>query len=129
MSEHFGEGNPVIKRAGFRIYILQWAMVFILSAGWWGIMYPNFSMTEDVLSVEGDEPDDDGKDRNRTEVFFDMLEAEPGQIHVKSRLLETICEIRGNHNGSDKGSKGNSERMPGGTISGHAKSEDRESKM
>lgn len=128
MSDHFVGGNPVIKRAGFRIYILQWAMIFTLSAGWWGIMYPNFSMTEDVVSVEEDTPAGGGKDRSRTELFFDMLEAEPGQIHVKSRLLETICEIRGNDNGSDKGSKGNSERMPDGTVSGYARSEGRESK-
>ena len=130
MSDHFGGGNPVIKRAGFGIYILQWTMVFILSAGWWGILYPDFSMTEDVVSVEEDTSGDSGnqKDRSRTELFFDMLEAEPGQIHVKSRLLETICGIRGNNDGSDKGSdkgsKENAGAMSDGTVSGYAEAEE-----
>ena len=94
-------------------------MVFILSAGWWGILYPDFSMTEDVVSVEEDTSGDSGnqKDRSRTELFFDMLEAEPGQIHVKSRLLETICEIRGSNDGSDKGSdKGSKENAGEQTV-------------
>lgn len=117
MTDYFGGGNPVIKRAGFGIYILQWTMVFILSAGWWGILYPDFSMTEDVFSVEGDTSGGNEKDGSRTELFFDMLEAEPGQIHVKSRLLETICEIRGSNDGSDKGSdKGSKENAGEQTV-------------
>ncbi len=38
-----------IKNFCIHIYIGQLALVAVLSAGWWGILYPNFSMTEERL--------------------------------------------------------------------------------
>lgn len=101
-----------IKRYGIHIYIGHMALLAVLSAAWWGILYPNFSMTEGVFQVVGEETngDKDGNrtpDKNeqhgpasRTDGFFAILGAEPGEIEIKSRFLETVSEIRGKEDGS-----------------------------
>ncbi len=104
-----------MKKGGARIYIAQLTLTMILSAGWWGILYPNFSMTEDTFqALEQDEaqhgkaaPDEsiqeaaqDKSVQDKTETFFAMLNASPGEIQLKSRLLETIARVRGRENES-----------------------------
>lgn len=96
-----------IKNSCIHIYIGQLALLAVLSAGWWGILYPNFSITEDTFHAVADEAaaENDNYVINEgereafgpweAEGFFDMLEAAPGEIRIKSRLLDTISEIRG----------------------------------
>ncbi len=94
-----------IKKCGIHIYIGQLALLAILSAGWWGILYPNFSLTEDTFQAVWEETEAEKDAGNRgtekcpalsgTEAFFSMLEAEPGRVKIKSRFVEAVLGIRG----------------------------------
>ena len=97
-----------IKKYGFRIYISHLAIVSMVSAGWWGILYPEFGFSEATFSVaEQRQEAKQGKNTQMTnrngeapvgaEAFFAMLEAQPGQIKIKSKLLEEVFGIRGNN--------------------------------
>lgn len=91
-----------IKKFCIHIYIGQLALLAVLSAGWWGILYPNFSMTEETFEIsETDVPsgpeketEPDSRDKNLilagSQRFFDILEAGPGELEIGSRLWETI---------------------------------------
>lgn len=91
-----------IKNFCIHIYIGQLALVAVLSAGWWGILYPNFSMTEETYEVsEADMPSGTEKeakphreDNNLImpgcECFFNILEAGPDDLEIGSRFWETI---------------------------------------
>lgn len=90
-----------IKRYGFCIYISQLVMVSAVSAAWWGILYPEFGFTADTFAaVEQEKEQDDGIKTKHTlsgtEAFFEMLDAEPGQIKIKSKIFEEVFGIRGN---------------------------------
>lgn len=96
-----------IKKYGFRIYISHLAIVSMVSAGWWGILYPEFGFSEDTFSVAQQRQEAEQSKNMQTanrneeeltgaEVFFSMLEAQPGQIKIKSKLLEEVFGIRGN---------------------------------
>lgn len=82
------------KKEGIRIYIGQLALLAVLSAGWWGILYPNLSMTEETFqAVDEDGQKDDTV--SGTEGFFAILEAEPGQLVIKSRAVDAILKWSG----------------------------------
>jgi len=70
----------------------------ILSAGWWGILYPNMSLTEDTFHVVSDSKGQEGHGRPETgaEGFFSLLEASPDEIEIKSKFLEVL--LRGKEN-------------------------------
>ena len=80
-----------IKNFCIHIYIGQLALVAVLSAGWWGILYPNFSMTEETFETSEEEP----SALSCSESFFAMLEAEPDEIEIRSRFWEAILGERG----------------------------------
>lgn len=91
-----------------RLYLIkscavQLALFMAVSAGWWGLLYPEMGLTKETAEVltktaEGqveERPLLDAKERR--EAFFAMLE-QPEKITVKSRFLEAILDIdiRGN---------------------------------
>ena len=80
-----------IKAFRLHIYIGQLALLVVLSAGWWGILYPNFSMTEETFETLEEEP----SALSCSESFFAMLEAEPDEIEIRSRFWEAILGERG----------------------------------
>lgn len=78
------------------------AAVLVLSAAWWGILYPEFGFPEDTFSETGQQETGESaekEDRSRTEAFFALLDAKPGQIKIKSKLLEEVFGIGGNEDG------------------------------
>lgn len=52
-----------IKKYNIHIYIGQLALLAVLSAGWWGILYPDLSMTEDTFEAVAEETGE-GKDHS-----------------------------------------------------------------
>lgn len=91
-----------IKRYLVCIYISHLAAVFVVSAAWWGMVYPEFGFSADTFSAAKLEKEQAGGAENEhtlsgTDAFFALLEAKPGQIRLKSKLLEKFfCNIRGN---------------------------------
>ena len=89
-----------MKKIREHIYIGELALLIVLSAGWWGILYPGFSMTEetfeisrqdgDAIESECDREEGGRAEWGRAEGFFSMLEAAPDEIEIKSRFLEMI---------------------------------------
>lgn len=82
-----------IKKICFHIYIREFAFLVVLSAAWWGLLYPNFSLGEDTFQLSEEEAESGLSPAGE---FFSMLDAEPGEIEVKSRFWEIITDIRGN---------------------------------
>lgn len=79
------------KKGWISIYIGQLALLAVLSAGWWGILYPNIAMTEETFQAVSE--DGQGDDTvSGTESFFAMLEAEPGEVIIKSRAADAISK-------------------------------------
>lgn len=88
-----------IKRLCDRIYIGQLALLAILSAGWWGILYPDLSMTEDVFQPVPEERETRETEEHLLsgrEGFFFILDAGPEELEIKSKLIETL--LRGKEN-------------------------------
>lgn len=89
----------------------QMALICILSAGWWGLLYPEFGVCGDTLTVaeatkEPGKTDETGKaevtDRadaaDKVEAFWGLLGADSEDITIKSKLLETFFDNRGKNN-------------------------------
>lgn len=72
--------------------IIKIMLIFPASTLWTGFMYPEIAFQKNVgkaYTVEGEvRPEVYGRD-----LYMELLEAEPGQIRVKSRLLELLREI------------------------------------
>lgn len=82
----------------------QLMLLVVLSAGWWGILYPDLSFSEQTFTVTEQtekEPyrDTDGqmadersekKELTGSEAFWALLGASPDEIEIKSRLLEQV---------------------------------------
>lgn len=72
-------------------------MIWMLAAfGWWGVFYPELSLTRDTCRVVVTDSLT-AQDREISEdefcamqIYFNLLSAEPEQIKIKSRLLETL---------------------------------------
>ena len=82
------------KKGRICIYIGQFALLAVLSAGWWGILYPNLAMTEETYQAvsEDGQPDDTV---SGTEGFFAILSAKPGELVIKSRAADAILKWSG----------------------------------
>jgi len=93
-----------IKQYGIHIYIGRLALLAILSAGWWGLLYPNFGTAGDIFQAVGEEENDDSV-TNPSEDFYEMLEAKPGELQVKSALLEKIFGEKETKRGKENGSE------------------------
>lgn len=94
------------------IKIIEMALCVCAALGWWGVFYPELTMTPDtyrvvkevklssgdkVLQKEGIFGDDEvceTADWNfDSEIYFEILQADAGQIRFKSKLLMSLKEI------------------------------------
>lgn len=71
------------------------AMWLILAFGWWGVLYPEFTLTEDTFRIVWvtEKAPEDWEEESATEIYYDLLQAEPGQIKIKSKLLEFLAGL------------------------------------
>ena len=74
--------------------IKETIIITLMSVMFWGILYPQFSITEDTyLCLEN-------REKNPEEDFLSMLKAQKGEVIIKSKLWEWAT-TRG-HNKSGK---------------------------
>lgn len=94
-----------MKQCGIRIYISQLVLLSALSAGWWGILYPDLSFSEQTFAVEQEEQNaerqpaadiadnqEEKKELTGSEAFWALLGAQPEEIKIRSRLLDQILK-------------------------------------
>lgn len=94
------------------IKIIEMALCICAALGWWGVFYPELTMTPDTYKVvreaklfsedkglqnEGTFGDDEvcktaDWDFDR-EIYFEILQADAGQIRFKSKLLMSLKEM------------------------------------
>lgn len=66
--------------------VIKIAIAALVTVSWWGVMYPHLSMIEDTCQVVSETGE--ARMLQSMEEYFDMLQAEPGKVQIKSRLLE-----------------------------------------
>ncbi|MBO5292091.1 MAG: hypothetical protein J6B10_02795 [Lachnospiraceae bacterium] len=71
---------------------LQIGITVMAFFAWCGMMYPELSFTEEVLRVITE--DGTEQEQSAVEAYYGFLQAEPGQIEVKSRLVEFVENMR-----------------------------------
>lgn len=76
------------------IYAGQFALLVVLSAGWWGLLYPNLAMTEETYQAVSEDGQSVDK-ASGTEDFFAILSARPGELAIKSRAADAILKWSG----------------------------------
>lgn len=71
------------------------AIWLIFAFGWWGVLYPELTLTEDTLRIVWvtDEVPEDWGEESATKIYYDLLQAEPKQIKIKSKLLELLAGL------------------------------------
>lgn len=73
---------------------LRIAATMCAALGWWGLLYPELTLTPDTVKIYAEESD--GSEDQTFEWSFEgdlyreLLEAKPGQITFRSKLLENI---------------------------------------
>lgn len=70
-------------------------MWVIFALGFWGVLYPELTLTEDTLRIvwaDGKEQEEWEKE-SAAKIYYDLLQAEPKQIKIKSRLLEILAGL------------------------------------
>ncbi|MBR5577517.1 MAG: hypothetical protein IKW28_00810 [Lachnospiraceae bacterium] len=68
--------------------IKETILITIMSLMFWGVLYPEFSLTPQTYCLST------GEEKNPEKDFFEILNAPSGKIKVKSRLWEWIIEER-----------------------------------
>lgn len=69
------------------------AMWLIMAFTWWGLLYPELTLTEDTWRIVwvSEEEREDARNDSSLETYYKLLSAEPNQIKIKSRLLEILA--------------------------------------
>ena len=74
------------------------AMCACAAFGWWGVLYPELVLTADTCRIYGEQNSGSaGKD-----LYWNLLEAEKGEIRFRSRLLTEWNKIMEAINESDQ---------------------------
>lgn len=92
-------------------YKLRLAAVVCAALGWWGILYPELTLTSDTYKVVyEEEPAEEGsvspggqyqENDGITEGYRGLLRAKSNQIRIRSRLYLTITEWLGGEEKAD----------------------------
>lgn len=76
----------------------RWKMLIWIcaAAGWWGVFFPDFTLTEDTYEITGktyEELSEEEKELlEEAGIEGLLINAEPGQIKVKSRLFTIVSD-------------------------------------
>lgn len=62
-------------------------LLYMMTFAFWGILYPQFSLIEESYEVMD-------KTKNPKEDFLEILNADKGEVVIKSRFLEILRESR-----------------------------------
>lgn len=94
-----------MKKKGLRIFICLCA-----AFGWWGVLYPQLTMTPDTYRVicEGDTVQKEPKVIEwdfDSDIYWSVLNADPGEIRFESKLLQEIKTFVEQRRGIDESGK------------------------
>ena len=69
------------------------AMWLIIAFGWWGVLYPELTLTEDTCRIVWvtEEEREEWEADSDVEKYYKLLSADPKKIKIKSRLLEILA--------------------------------------
>lgn len=89
-----------------REYVLRTALYSCAVLGWWGLLYPQLSVTPDTVAVIREDISGEAEtggtikiekiDEKLTEwdfdsdIYWEILQADPKQIHLKSGILKAL---------------------------------------
>lgn len=73
--------------------IKQGIFLSMLSFAFWGMLYPQFSLIEESYETTR-------KEKNPKEDFWEILNADKGEVVIKSRFLELLRQRELDKNGS-----------------------------
>lgn len=65
--------------------IKQGILLCTMTFAFWGVLYPQFSLVEESYVCQG-------KEKNPKEDFYEILNAQKGEIIIKSKFLEILRE-------------------------------------
>ena len=75
-----------VKRNEWRVS-LQIMLTLCALWGWWGMLYPEFTLTEDTYRVVYEEDDAEIAEESPRELYRRLLHAPKGQVRFRSKLL------------------------------------------
>lgn len=61
------------------------------AAGWWGVLFPEFTLTDDTYEITGELSEEDRRLLEEAG-FEELMNAEPGQIKIKSKLFTVVSD-------------------------------------
>jgi hypothetical protein len=78
-----------------KVATFQVVLGICAAIGWWGIFYPELTMTPDtyqVIDQDGtvQKPEDGVQYLFGKDIYTDILEADKSRIHFRSKLLTTV---------------------------------------
>lgn len=87
-----GYWSLIKKRINLKLLI--WVCAAL---GWWGIFYPEFTLTSDTCRIvdESGSYIEMGDDYSGIELYEDMLQAGRSHIRPRSKLLSVITDLSG----------------------------------
>ena len=93
----------IVRKRGFLCWLVQgWkvAVVALACYGWWGVIYPELTMLPSTYEIVYEEQAEETKTIQKdaevvewnsdSQIYWKLLEADPEQIHFKSRLLTML---------------------------------------
>lgn len=93
----------IVRKRGFLSRLVQgWKVVVVALAcyGWWGVIYPELTMLPSTYDIVYEEQAEETKTVQKdaevvewnsdSQIYWKLLEADPEQIHFKSRLLTML---------------------------------------
>ncbi|MCM1185125.1 MAG: hypothetical protein NC251_02425 [Lachnoclostridium sp.] len=81
-----------------RIRVIELALCICAAFGWWGVFYPELTMTPDTYRIVREDAQDGEIQRAEDwdfdrEIYSEILQADAGQVRFKSKLLMSLKEI------------------------------------
>jgi len=86
------------RLTGQKLAVLRMVCTICVALGWWGMLYPDFTMTPDTYQVVWEENAVQQEESMvewdaEEEIYTMVLRAESGQIRFRSKLLSGIENI------------------------------------
>ncbi len=72
--------------------IYKAALILIGTLGWWGFVYPDLCLTEDVYKKEAEADDNRGEDVHTEDLLRDGVQL--GELRIKSRAAEYVYQVK-----------------------------------
>lgn len=76
------------------------AMWLVFAFGWWGVLYPELTLTEDTFRIVWSDEEnckevgktEESEDLSATQIYYKLLSGSSKEIKIKSKLLEVLTD-------------------------------------